>query len=991
MLFNEHSSHRELVVCDDLGNAEVILCDHSWHTDVVVCDHSGHTEVAARDQSSSSAVDTVAAQVPQDVTNSTTDSALAWGCVTALLGSPAPRVVLPGGERRHRKRIPVNLWPDEVGVEELCDIILPSSDKHAADLDAHEALVEVMDDCSIPSVMPEEAHEDYFLPDMDDIPDVLAFPAMVTRKGIDEDIADSTLAWIAHAALLGSPAPFSAVRRNEKKDRLNLWDTGEETISIPEIDEQENFVRDPQDGSDSLVLASVDLSELEDSNKDFNLCFDNHINVKNNAKEAAESALAWGALGMLLGSPAPKTVSRQSTKSPRGVAEYLFNDSGAMGDDGWDSIPSIEPDDCFKDNIQSLLYDDNDGEDMTESSSISASKDCINSAANKEEVADSAFAWGDRLIGGDEGMIPFTHLNQAAADSFPSLEAGTESKSAAVTASTKPLDAAARSEVSTAAAKKILIARYGVAIADYSNRDLQALLHQSLREKAVSESALASAVAVAAAELAAAEAENATMAATAVTSTPSPAATASVSFSVATNSLRLATAAMTEANDAVAALTASTKIAIANAAEIRNESESSRAEFRQSRLRHALRKQTFASGRLLAAAEALMTAESIVAEQNSDHPGYRAKVEHNDSGKPEVATNIITPTTQPINFPTPICRSASNGKAADTAESKVAAAPNAAPSTTNATAEVVKISAAAGTNTEKKTNPSELSEDTGDGGLDAIPSFPIDLDGNDAGSIPSLPSGDPQDESIILNIVEGLLSINGLSSSPNSQLTEDHNDDNTVPDLEELASSGAMNASLAIHSVANKKEVAESAISWTAFAGLLGLSIPSLIVDKASKRDKGSMSNLWDNGKSTCDNLDDLLAFSQDEICQQDSKEADGNNKPQVGHNDSLFRQDASEDVDPYDIRPLLAMCDENGNRMKQDCDQGSVFTRKLFPQNTPESDDDAHSIPYLSATSNDGDGSSSSPLTIGGSYAELSSSFMPVSSSISPTNLILA
>lgn len=62
--------------------------------------------------------------VPQDATtkDDAADSALAWGCLAALLGSPAPTSVLLA-EKKQKKRTPVNLWQDEAMDEDLDGIL----------------------------------------------------------------------------------------------------------------------------------------------------------------------------------------------------------------------------------------------------------------------------------------------------------------------------------------------------------------------------------------------------------------------------------------------------------------------------------------------------------------------------------------------------------------------------------------------------------------------------------------------------------------------------------------------------------------------------------------------------------------------------------------------------------------------------------------------------------------------------------------------------
>jgi len=355
-LHRSDSSHSIPSICSGIDeNAEVVVCD----------------------QRSSFDGDIIAMQFVQEATNveEAADSALVWGCLTALMGSPAPKSVLLG-EKKRKRIMPVNLWQDddEVLVEDLDDIIsLP-----------HDYDVDASDDCSIPSMSPEEAQLDEDLvPDMDDSND-LAFhtAAHVTQKSSGKDIADSTLAWSALTALLGSPAPSFAVRKSARKERVNLWEDCEETDLLPEIDELCD-----DDESDGLSLLSIDLSELADD-----VCLNNFLDGKDGDKEAANSALAWGALGMILGAPAPKLVSKKNRNASRVVARNLWEDGEAMENDGLDTIPSIHLDEDGIDGIPSPLSEEHQDEhiipDVEELTLANAFH-----VTDKREVADSAMAW----------------------------------------------------------------------------------------------------------------------------------------------------------------------------------------------------------------------------------------------------------------------------------------------------------------------------------------------------------------------------------------------------------------------------------------------------------------------------------------------------------------------------------------------------------------------------------------------------------------------
>jgi len=289
--------------------------------------------------------------------------------------------------RSKKKRLPVNLWLGDDESDDVDEIISLSMD----DTPSLEGLEEVSDHCSIPSLSPGEAHFDEgFVPDMNDAAN-LAFPAtaLLTPKTSEKDIADSTLAWSALAAVLGSPAPSSAIRKNPAKDRINLWEDGG-TDLLPEIDELE-VIYSGGDESDSIGLPSIDLNDLEDPKGDAEFCYDEFIDNKVGKKLSADSTLAWGALGMLLVSPAPKLVKKKASKAS---VKNLWEENRSTENEESDTVPSIDRDDA--DSIPSPLSDDHDENtipDTIELSPANALDNSLENATDKKEVADSAIAW----------------------------------------------------------------------------------------------------------------------------------------------------------------------------------------------------------------------------------------------------------------------------------------------------------------------------------------------------------------------------------------------------------------------------------------------------------------------------------------------------------------------------------------------------------------------------------------------------------------------
>lgn len=267
-------------------------------------------------------------------TNDAADSAIAWGCLAALLGSPAP-----SSARKQRKRIPVNLWQDDASLGEGLDsICLPQDDSElrnelrALNLNDGDDLA-ASDDCSIPSC------ED-LVPDVGDSCN-LVFPTTPSRVSSKKGIADSTLAWGVLGAILGSPAPSSVSKKSAARKHVNLWHDGEEEDELPEIEGYD----DSEDERDFLS-APIDLTELVEADEQVNILAGQSIELqdRDSGRESAESVLAWTALGMLLGSPAPKSVCKKSRKESEEAAKNLWKDNKACGDDALDIVPFISPD-----------------------------------------------------------------------------------------------------------------------------------------------------------------------------------------------------------------------------------------------------------------------------------------------------------------------------------------------------------------------------------------------------------------------------------------------------------------------------------------------------------------------------------------------------------------------------------------------------------------------------------------------------------------------
>eukprot|EP00584_Thalassiosira_punctigera_P024378 CAMPEP_0172574162 /NCGR_PEP_ID=MMETSP1067-20121228/136562_1 /TAXON_ID=265564 ORGANISM="Thalassiosira punctigera, Strain Tpunct2005C2" /NCGR_SAMPLE_ID=MMETSP1067 /ASSEMBLY_ACC=CAM_ASM_000444 /LENGTH=529 /DNA_ID=CAMNT_0013366785 /DNA_START=270 /DNA_END=1855 /DNA_ORIENTATION=+ len=211
---------------------------------------------------------------------------------------------------------------------------------------------------------------------------------------------------------LVSPAPSSetsllpevdeqenaALDHELESDSLCMRDSAETSL-LPEVDEQENAALDHELESDSLCMLSIDFSELENVNHTVNFRPSNFVDIKDSNKEAADSALAWSALGILLGSPAPRSVPTKNIRLSRNATRNLWEEMGAMGNDELNTIPSIHLDDDDISSISSRPCEDDVNEhiipDLDELSTANATKNSPHRSydIDKKSAADSTIAW----------------------------------------------------------------------------------------------------------------------------------------------------------------------------------------------------------------------------------------------------------------------------------------------------------------------------------------------------------------------------------------------------------------------------------------------------------------------------------------------------------------------------------------------------------------------------------------------------------------------
>jgi hypothetical protein len=252
------------------------------------------------------------------ITKDAADSAIAWGCLVALLGSPAPRSV-----RKQKKQTPVtSLAEDDINDCILCYLPQGDDDGLENDLQALDLNVQYDDTAhDIPSIG-DLAHDEV----------VEVFSTTPTRA--QRDIADSTLEWSIVGTILGSPAPSVVSRKRSARTHVTLLDDS----PVPEIEDQYDLNED-----------TIDMTELVQADEDANVMAVNTIKLGKggDGNENAESVLAWTALGMLLGSPAPKSVCKKKiVVGSEVVAKNLWKDfDAAAGNDHLDEVPVISIDD----------------------------------------------------------------------------------------------------------------------------------------------------------------------------------------------------------------------------------------------------------------------------------------------------------------------------------------------------------------------------------------------------------------------------------------------------------------------------------------------------------------------------------------------------------------------------------------------------------------------------------------------------------------------
>ncbi|KAL7483172.1 hypothetical protein ACHAW6_010201 [Cyclotella cf. meneghiniana] len=259
-------------------------------------------------------------------------SAIAWGALAALLGSPAPSCVLQKKDRSAA----INLWSNCSTADGDEIISLPCSESD-----------ELFEDNISAALFPQdiELNDELSLSGLQ----IESNDSCVVRK--NEDNASSVLAWSALAALLGSPAP-SCVLQKQSRPVMNLWadvDANQDDDLISLSRSEESFIDDSGEGGighlgspAQAVNDSVD--DLSLSALQFDLCDScqhTELTFMSPKKDRiTNSTIAWGALTALLGLPAPSCFLQ---KNPRPVKNFWADDDGIFDDDLISLAPSEGP------------------------------------------------------------------------------------------------------------------------------------------------------------------------------------------------------------------------------------------------------------------------------------------------------------------------------------------------------------------------------------------------------------------------------------------------------------------------------------------------------------------------------------------------------------------------------------------------------------------------------------------------------------------------
>lgn len=142
---------------------------------------------------------------------------------------------------------------------------------------------------------------------------------------------DNALAWCALSAVLGCKAPSSVTRSasNKTKQKDNPWIMGttccddipdltfEESLASEEFPDLNDTSFEESDNDEDGFFNVPDVEDAQDY-----LIYED-FDKKTTIKEAADSTLTWSALALLLGAPAPSSVTKKAKKVDTNVSSEM--------------------------------------------------------------------------------------------------------------------------------------------------------------------------------------------------------------------------------------------------------------------------------------------------------------------------------------------------------------------------------------------------------------------------------------------------------------------------------------------------------------------------------------------------------------------------------------------------------------------------------------------------------------------------------------------
>lgn len=315
-------------------------------------------------------------------------------------------------------------------------LTLPSGSSFQSFSDAHkqEEVWDAQSASSIPSI-----NEDECMPSIDashSMNQVSLEPETANTK----DASDSVIAWTLLGAVMGSPAPQSVLQTKQKRDCANLWMNEDAETDL------NNELPDIEDNDSSITNLDTTLPPLPEEDECDNSSIPDVFDETTestpaantpSSQDAANNTLAWSALTMLLGSPAPSCVQQKKSKmEPKNLwAEDSIDENDELlsladfeinepADDS--SLPVLDDDDL---SLSGLQLDSNEThvpkneKDATDSAIFwtalsallaSPAPSCVRKRKEKRREN----LWTDGNAGQDDELISLSECDEAL-DDFP--------------------------------------------------------------------------------------------------------------------------------------------------------------------------------------------------------------------------------------------------------------------------------------------------------------------------------------------------------------------------------------------------------------------------------------------------------------------------------------------------------------------------------------------------------------------------------------------